>query len=622
MDKKLGQGEWRSRVPEGYRFLGGVEDEPLWTLARVEDRQGQQLLLKLFSPVLCRQEELRGEVLASLRVVQRLHHPHVLPLVALHEQAGSLAAGYEYRPGFSLRQRACSHKLTTAEACRIGLQVAMALQHCHQKGFVQGLLTPGSVYLDQEGNALLHEVGMVRVAALVLERGAPNIRAHYAAYMSPEQLTAQAQATFLSDVYILGLLLYELFTGRAAFVASSAAEIVALQRDALPPPLRAANTRLPEELEGTVARCLEKEPQRRFSSCAEVMEALEAHLLRLPEAERRRTARGKRPVRVPLGGATMRRVGRVAAGVLVLGLCVVGALLVLNRQVQPSRQSTPEFRAGETQSDTAALATSELAHQPPMEPEPAPERTPPPLPPAAVRPGPGPASVMLAAQVGGIPVEAELFIDGRARGRVEARNRLTFQLPADQPHRLRLSRPGFVPWDTTLTLGAGEAKALAVELRPEPGATVEVTLGQVDYARFVRLDDAGEARPLPTTLRLAIGAHTLLYLDEEGNPVWRTTEIFDPSGPQLFAPEVEVEFAEVAIVVANAAEVGYGYVFIDGQEWKSGGTSATPMRTLVPAGQHRVRLVRDGFRAVPSDTTVLLRPGEQVRLAFRLYPTR
>ncbi|MDZ7296037.1 MAG: PEGA domain-containing protein, partial [candidate division KSB1 bacterium] len=116
--------------------------------------------------------------------------------------------------------------------------------------------------------------------------------------------------------------------------------------------------------------------------------------------------------------------------------------------------------------------------------------------------------------------------------------------------------------------------------------------------------------------------HVLLYLDGEGNPMWRTVQVFDPSGPREFTPRVELQFAEVAVVVENAAEVGYAYVFIDGQEWKSGTTSATPMRTLVPAGQHRVRLVRDGFRAVPTDTTVLLAPGERVRLGFKLFPAR
>ncbi|MDZ7272219.1 MAG: PEGA domain-containing protein, partial [candidate division KSB1 bacterium] len=204
----------------------------------------------------------------------------------------------------------------------------------------------------------------------------------------------------------------------------------------------------------------------------------------------------------------------------------------------------------------------------------------------------------------------------------EAGTGLMLQLSPEKRHIVRLSRPGYQPWYTTVVLRPGEGKNIAAELYPEPEAFVEVTLGQVDFARFVRVDEAGEARPLPTTLRLSVGRHVLSYLDAEGNPMWRTVQVFDPSGPREFTPRVELQFAEVAVVVENAAEVGYAYVFIDGQEWKSGTTSATPMRTLVPAGQHRVRLVRDGFRAVPTDTTVLLAPGERVRLGFKLFPAR
>jgi len=626
MEHKRTGADWRTEAPQGYRIVRRVEEEPLWTLAVAKDGAGQLVLLKVFTPLAHRQEELRTELLASLRASNELGHPQILRLSGLAEEESRLAGIYDFPGGESLRARLRNRKaMGVAEACRLGLQVALALQYLHQQGLVQGVLTPASVWVDEEGNAMLHEVALARLARLLLERGAPNIRSRYVPYLAPEQLAEGGQATFLSDVYAIGILLYELLAGEPPFAGATAQEVVDQHLHSPASAVGMVNPQVPESLSQVVARCLEKEPARRFSSCAALMDALEAELLRLPSAKGRRPRRkGKGPRLVPSIRLKARAWALLLPGLLIAGVLAAGALLMLKKQQGPGN---PPVLNAELDRQVAATAAEEGTASVPSAPERAPvgtsharataESTP-----VAPRAKVLPASLALQVHVGGAPVQAEIFVDGARLGRAETRAAAAVQVEPQLKHAVRVSRPGYLPWDSTLTLAPGEHKALSVELRPEPGATVEVAFEQVDFAGYVRIDDTGEARALPATLLLSVGRHVLEYLDREGNPMWRGARVFDFATPRPYRPDVSVEFGELAIVVENAAEVGYGYVLIDGQEWKSGGTSATPLRALVPSGQHRVRLVRDGFRVVPTDTTVVVQPGQLLRLSFRLYPLR
>ncbi len=625
MPHKGTHGSWRTEAPEGYRLLSTIAEEPLWTLAVAEHGDGEQVLLKLFSPVVRSQEELRNEVLASLRASKELGHPQILQLLSFSEEGRLLAAIYAHRGGETLRHRLHRGKpVGVGEACRTVLQLALAIQHLHQQGLVQGLLTPASVCLDEDGKPLLHEVALARLSALIFARGAPNIRYRYAPYVAPEQVQPDGQATFLSDVYVLGVLLYELLTGRAPFAGATVQEIVERQLHGSAPPASSLNPRVPQGLDAVVERCLEKDPRKRFPSCGTLMDALEMELLHLPQ-EKARPRRRREALRLPGRAVAYAKSWLLVVGaVLTLGLVGGGTFWLLTRErerapaghVQPAEE--PAVSPSEEHGPVFAPPTRESAPAPAKSSEAPAAGT------AAVTatPQPIPASVMLQAHVDGVPVQADIVVDGTRVGSTDTRGYAALRLLPEKRHSLRLMREGYLPWDTTLVLAAGQGQTLLVGLAPEPGATVEVTFARVGFADLLRIDDVGEPRPLPATLALTTGRHVVEYLDREGNPMWRGELLFDSQTPLPYQPAVEVEFGELAIVVENASEVGYGYVLIDGQEWKSGGTSATPMRTLVPAGQHRVRLVRDGFRAVPTDTTVAVQPGQQLRLNFKLHPVR
>lgn len=611
-------GGWRTEAPQGYHLVSTIAEEPLWTLAVAMHRDGERVLLKLFSPLVQSQEALRAEVLASLRESRELGHPQILQPFSLSAEGRLVVAVYAHRSDKTLRHRLHNRKpVGVGEACRTVLLLAMAIQYLHQQGLVQGLLTPASVCLDEEGRPLLHEVALARLAALIFERGAPNIRHRYAPYVAPELLQPEGQVTLLSDVYALGILLYELLTGQPPFASGSVQEIVEQKLHGIAPTASHLNPRVPQGLDLVVGRCLEKDPRKRFLSCGALMDALETELLRLPEGEAQPRRPKVRRVRLPGTVTAKPKVWLLVVGtILMVGFAGGGAFLLLRdrEQAPVAKTLATEERAVSILNEQGAVLAPPAASK--ASGAPAPRTVP------VTVAQPIPTSVMLQAQVDGVPVQADVLVDGTRAGSTDSRGYAALRLLPEKRHSLRVMRDGYLPWDTTLVLAAGQGQSLLVGLSPEPGGTVEVTFARVGFAELVRIDDVGEARPLPARLALAIGRHVVEYLDREGNPMWRGEQLFDSKTPRPYVPPGVVDFGELAVVVENASEVGYGYVLIDGQEWKSGGTSATPMRTLVPAGQHRVRLVRDGFRAVPTDTTVVVQPGQQLRLSFRLYPVR
>ena len=108
----------------------------------------------------------------------------------------------------------------------------------------------------------------------------------------------------------------------------------------------------------------------------------------------------------------------------------------------------------------------------------------------------------------------------------------------------------------------------------------------------------------------------------DGNVVWRDEKRFSAGSDSVFVASPGPQFGNVTIIIDNAREYGYGYVVVDGEEWRSGGTSATPMRTRLPAGRHRIKIVRDGFETAPLDTVVTVHAGGNVHLSFTLKPLR
>ena len=200
-------------------------------------------------------------------MARQVSHPHVCRVWDVGEAEGQHFISMEFVDGenlASLLRRI--GRLPGDKALEIAQQVTAGLAAAHDKGVLHRDLKPANVMLDDQGKVRLTDFGL---AGLAESLGDDDVRSGTPSYMSPEQLQGR-EVTFRSDIYSLGLLLYELFTGRRAFEGRSVAELTRKHRDEHPIEPSAIVPDLAPAVERTILACLEKEPRRRPPSALAV----------------------------------------------------------------------------------------------------------------------------------------------------------------------------------------------------------------------------------------------------------------------------------------------------------------------------------------------------------------
>ncbi len=216
----------------------------------------------------------------EIRLVARLRHPFILPLHDSGEAAGALYFVMPYIDGESIAARiARTGRLETAEALAITREIADALAYAHAEGIVHRDVKPENILITRQHHALLADFGIAwggdrpgrrdRVTAIGLAVGTP-------AYMSPEQVLGEEPSS-ASDIYSLGVTLFEMLAGRPPYISASNPAAVALQHVTAPvPSLASVGVAAPSGVETAIRRALAKDPADRFQSAAAFAEALVA----------------------------------------------------------------------------------------------------------------------------------------------------------------------------------------------------------------------------------------------------------------------------------------------------------------------------------------------------------
>lgn len=219
------------------------------------------------------------------RAAAALAHPNAVTIYDFVEEAGQYFLVMEYIPGPTLKQLVGQRRqLQAQEAIEIAAQVCSVLQVAHARGFIHRDIKPQNIMLvlggpvggiiDRGVLVKLTDFGIVRVAE---DAGLTNsgIVLGTADYLSPEQARGET-LTASSDLYSLGVVMFEMLTGQPPFVGPTAVSIAMQHASANPPPIRKYNPAIPPILEQLVLRALEKETEDRFNSAAEMQQALRA----------------------------------------------------------------------------------------------------------------------------------------------------------------------------------------------------------------------------------------------------------------------------------------------------------------------------------------------------------
>src|SRR5262249_48107334 len=205
------------------------------------------------------------------RIARQVTHPAVCRVYDIGEHAGQHFLSMEYVDGENLATLLRRiGRLGPDKAQDIARQLCAGLAAAHERGVLHRDLKPENVMLDGQGKVRVTDFGLAGLEDSI--RG-DDVRSGTPAYMSPEQLTGR-EVTARSDVYSLGLLLYELFTGRKAFEGKTFAELLRKHRDERPPDPSRLVPNLDRALERPILRCIEKDPALRPGSALGVMALL------------------------------------------------------------------------------------------------------------------------------------------------------------------------------------------------------------------------------------------------------------------------------------------------------------------------------------------------------------
>lgn len=232
----------------------------------------RDVAIKVLDPSLAVDAAREEQFLHEARTIAAAEHPHIVPLYSAESTGGLLYLVMRLLPGQSLKDRIAEGKLPAAEAARIALECARALAAAHAVGVVHRDIKPGNILLDANGNATVTDFGI----ALVTSRPARELLATTGTplYMSPEQSLGE-QVDGRSDVYALGVVLYEMLTGTCPFSGRNATEVIAKHISAPIPKVSEREPQMPVALVRLVDRMLSKEPAGR-PTAAELVKELTA----------------------------------------------------------------------------------------------------------------------------------------------------------------------------------------------------------------------------------------------------------------------------------------------------------------------------------------------------------
>ena len=257
-----------------YRVLSRLGSGGMADVYCAEDTHlGRQVALKILYRRFAQDAEFVERFKREAQSAAGLTHPNVVNVYDRGEHDGTYYIAMEYLPGRTLKDVVKAQgPLDQAAVIDIGVQILRAASFAHRRGVIHRDLKPHNVMIDDAGNAKVTDFGIARAGASEMTEAGAILGT--AQYLSPEQAQGHA-ATSQSDLYSVGIILYELLTGRLPFDGESAVSIAVQHLNDPPPAIRSQRADVAPELDAAVMRSLEKDPAARWQDADEFIRALE-----------------------------------------------------------------------------------------------------------------------------------------------------------------------------------------------------------------------------------------------------------------------------------------------------------------------------------------------------------
>jgi TolB-like protein len=260
-----------------YRILDRIGAGGMGEVFRARDtRLGRTVAIKVMAAGVAGDPERRARFLQEARAAAALSHPNIAALYEIGEDQGQLFLAFEFVPGETLAQLIGGRPMNPRRAIDLAAQIADALADAHSEGIVHRDIKPANIIVTPKGNAKILDFGLATWTAGGAEREhaadgatvlvtAAGAMQGTVAYMSPEQALGE-RVDHRTDIFSLGVVIFEMFTGRLPFTAATSTALALQIVQALAPAPSAVNKSLPIELDPIVAKALAKSIDHRYES--------------------------------------------------------------------------------------------------------------------------------------------------------------------------------------------------------------------------------------------------------------------------------------------------------------------------------------------------------------------
>lgn len=263
-----------STFSDRYQVIEELGEGGMGKVYKVHDTKiDENVALKLLNPEISADKNTIERFRNELKFARKISHRNVCRMFDLSEAEGVPYITMEYVPGEDLKSLIKRiGQFTVGKAVFLARQVGEGLSEAHRLGVIHRDLKPQNIMIDREGNARIMDFGISR---FMKAKGItdPGVVMGTPEYMSPEQVEGK-EVDQRSDIYTLGIILYELVTGRVPFEGGTPLSVALKQKTAVPLDPREINPQIPEDLSRAILKCMEKDKRKRYQAAEELLSRL------------------------------------------------------------------------------------------------------------------------------------------------------------------------------------------------------------------------------------------------------------------------------------------------------------------------------------------------------------
>ena len=534
-----------------YQIVEEIGRGGMGTVYKVLDKEiNEKIAIKVLKPEIASDEKTIERFRNELKLTRKISHQNVCRMYDIVNEWGVYFITMEYVSGEDLKSTILRlGQVSVGKTLLIAKQICKGLAEAHRLGVVHRDLKPHNIIIDRGGEARIMDFGIAqsRKTAGITEAG---VLIGTPEYMSPEQAEGK-ELDSRSDIYSLGVIMFELLTGTVPFKADTPLKVAMMHKTESPPDPRSINPQIPKDLSALILQCLEKNKNKRFSSCDDIIEEIsrieKGHPTSeklLPDPKKQWSAAIPQSRLAKLINKLIIPVASLAAVIILIGIII----LFLRPTDNNGSKKTIVNKDNKVSEDNKV---SDTDNKPP------------------------PMGVF---SISSIPSGANIYVDEKLFKKLTP---ASLDLPPGS-YRIRVSYPDCEDVNDDVQIGAGEK--ISKEYTMKQFYFIEI-ITEPEGAE-VRIDEVFQGKT-PTTVKLTTSSCQLrLEMGRGWEPHGEPLNLKPGQNPAL---KVTLRRLQVKLTI-NSNPPG-ALIYVDGEPW-----GPAPQEKDIMAGPHKVRLEKEGYR--------------------------